>query len=69
MTEIKTSVIVTGHRDLFTSVYDRPLNVAGKTVRLKSITYPGMEFNRRVKYKFRVQYSEGVVDVTSDVIR
>lgn len=54
MNDLHNSVIVSGSGKFLTVSFDRPLNVTGKVVGLKSLTYPSVQVTRYV-YRFRVQ--------------
>ena len=54
MDVIGNSLIVSGHGDVITAIFDAPLKVAGKKIGLKSLSYPELDLKVEPKYKFRV---------------
>lgn len=58
MDEIKTSLIVLGRGEIIKTSFDRPVSVQGKSIGLKSVSFPNIE-PPPIRYKFRVLDSRG----------
>ena len=65
MDGITTSLIVTGQGKLIRTSFDRPVSVHGKSMGLKSVSFPKIE-NSPIRYKVRVlDSSSGIVHTLS----
>ena len=54
MDSLDTSFIVVGRGKIIRTLFDRPISVKGKSIRLKSVAFPEPE-NQPIRYKFAVR--------------
>ena len=59
MDELNTSLIVSGRGGLVKTFFDRPVSVQGKSIGVKSVSFPNLE-SQPIRYKVKIKDSRGV---------
>ena len=64
METLSTSFIVSGRGDVIKTMFDRPVSVRGKSIRVKSVKFPVPQ-HQPIRYKFLVKDSSGTTHTLS----